>query len=408
LKVFDLDCGKLARNLVGHHTRVGSIQYHPFGEFVVSGADDCTMKVWDLRSKECMQTYHGHTKEITCVRFNPDGKWIASAAKDGQLRLWDLVAGKLITTIRLQQPVFANTFKFNPVEYSLAAATSMRTVKFWDLATMEPSGTTTSEANPIQSIAYSSHGKSLCIASKDTLKVWDVHNNSLSLRGGIDVSGWDNIQDVKLTDDLQLLAGSCMASFVSVWSVDIEKLLARQKEAAKEVSMDVTSDHFSSKRDAKSDSPGMPPSREVKLDDAQGEMSPLRSNHSSNMQSVKDNAEPVRDFNKQIGASQAGNWSSQTYADAKEDGRSGQDVKNDFGRSEKDTSASIDVTPARNCESSSKSDADKVLNLLNNLNADSGSIRAMLVQRLQSLKMMRSATKAENSTLGKLVDSNVK
>lgn len=140
LKVFDLNEGRLARSLGGHKVNVSSLQYHPYGEFIVSGSTDTTMKarsrpihplshahthscshtythsyiqtrltpatprarlprapqVWDVRNKSCIQTYTGHDKDLTCVRFSPDGKWVASAAKDGQVLIWDLVAGKLL------------------------------------------------------------------------------------------------------------------------------------------------------------------------------------------------------------------------------------------------------------------------------------------------------------------------
>eukprot|EP01032_Pedospumella_encystans_P017263 gene17263-19682_t len=255
------------------------------------------MKVWDLKKRECIQTYNGHTKEITCVRFSPDGKWVASASKDGQMRLWDLVAGKLISSIKLQQPTFVRTFEFNPAEFTLAAATSMRTVKFWDLDTMEPIGTTTSETNQIQSIAYSSLGSSLCIASKDMLKVWDLENN-LNMRGAIEVSGWDNIQDMKLSNNLQLVAGSCISNFVSVWSVDLQEVLTAQKEAAEESGADVNKDRFStktsastksnvsavSKKDAKNESPMVPPSRgnQQQLNDVRRQLNQLSDDLNSN------------------------------------------------------------------------------------------------------------------------------
>ena len=94
IKVFDLNVGKLARNLPGHPSGVTSVNYHPYGEFIVSGGVDNTMKVWDIRSKMCIQTYTGHEKAVTCVRFSPDGRWVASSGKDGQFLVWDLVAGE--------------------------------------------------------------------------------------------------------------------------------------------------------------------------------------------------------------------------------------------------------------------------------------------------------------------------
>lgn len=228
IKVFDLNAGELARSLTGHPNGVTSIQYHPYGEFVVSGSVDCTMKVWDLRNKSCIQTYNGHTKEITSVRFSPDGKWVASASKDGQMLFWDLVAGKLVNSIKLQ-PNHVRTFEFNPTEFRVAAATSMRTVRFWDLETMDSLGITSSESNQIQAIAYSSSGSALCTASKDSLRLWDVEGNHMNLKCAVN-PGWEKIDDMRISNDFELIAGSCMSNFVSVWSVDLQELVDSAKE----------------------------------------------------------------------------------------------------------------------------------------------------------------------------------
>mmetsp|Transcript_1410 Transcript_1410/g.2299 ORF Transcript_1410/g.2299 Transcript_1410/m.2299 type:complete len:948 (-) Transcript_1410:20-2863(-) len=223
LKVFDLNEGRLVRNLGSHPVNVRSLQYHPYGEFIVSGSVDCTMKVWDVRNKSCIQTYNGHTKEVTCVRFSPDGKWVASSSKDGQILLWDLVAGKLINSIKLQ-PTYVRKFEFNPSEFTLAAATSMRTVKFWDLETMQPMFNTTPESNQIQALSFSTLGTAICTAAKDSLKVWDLDPN-LHMNMAID-TGWDKIEDMRISNNFQLVAGSCISNFVSVWTVDLEEFLS--------------------------------------------------------------------------------------------------------------------------------------------------------------------------------------
>lgn len=244
LKVFDLNVGKLARNLGSHPVGVTSVQYHPYGEFIVSGSVDCTMKVWDVRAKSCIQTYNGHTKEVTCVRFSPDGKWVGSASKDGQMQFWDLIAGKLVNSIKLQ-PVFVRTFEFSPADFTVAAATSMRTVRFWDLDTMEAIGTTTSESNAVQAITYSSLGTAMYVASKDTLKLWDLEP-TLALRNTVE-TGWEKIDDMRISNNYQLVAGSCMSNFVSVWSVDLAELMQDALVQAAESDIDISKDRSSTK-----------------------------------------------------------------------------------------------------------------------------------------------------------------
>jgi katanin p80 WD40 repeat-containing subunit B1 len=137
VKVFDLNEGKLARNLKGHQVNVSSLHYHPHGEIIASGSADATMKVWDARQKSCIQTYSAHTARLNCVRFSPDGRWVASSANDGQILLWDLNAGKLLQKVRTPQSAHTTQFEFNPAEFLMAAVTSSKAVRLFDLERME-------------------------------------------------------------------------------------------------------------------------------------------------------------------------------------------------------------------------------------------------------------------------------
>ena len=222
IKVFDLNEGRLARNLSGHQVNTCSIQYHPYGEFIVSGSVDCSMKVWDVRNKSCIQTYSGHKKEVTCVRFSPDGRWIASSGKDSQLLIWDLVAGKLLSTIRVE-PAYVTSFEFNPVDFIIAAVTSTRNVRLWDLDTMEALSNTPSDSSPIRTMAFSPDGNSIYTATKDSLKVF-AWEPTAKIKASVEV-GWDKVAEVRVSaDGTTLTAGSFNSNFVSVWSVDLDKV----------------------------------------------------------------------------------------------------------------------------------------------------------------------------------------
>lgn len=221
IKVFDLAEGKLARHLGSHPTSITSLQYHPYGELVVSGSSDCNMKVWDIRNKLCIQTYTGHSKEVTCVRFSPDGKWVASSSKDGQVYFFDLLAGKLVNSIKTS-PAYVTNFEFNPAEFSLAAITSNRSIKVWDLDTMQCTHSTPSETISIKSITFSSLGNYLYAAAKD-LKIWNVEKE-LKLSAVVE-TGWDRISDMRLCNNSQLIAGSFNSNFVSIWGMDLGDIL---------------------------------------------------------------------------------------------------------------------------------------------------------------------------------------
>ena len=224
LKIFDLNEGKLARSLLGHQVNTCSINYHPFGEFIVSGSIDNTMKVWDVRNKTCIQTYTGHEKEITCVKFSPDGRWVASSGKDGQLFLWDLIAGKLINSIRIQPTMaYVTSFEFNPSEFLLAAVTSAKSVRLWDLETMEQIGYSTPDTSPIRCMSFASQGTTLCTATSDTIKVWSW--DPVTLKGVTSIS-WDKVTEIRVNNENQLVGGSCTSNFASVWAVDVDAIIA--------------------------------------------------------------------------------------------------------------------------------------------------------------------------------------
>ncbi|RYH28987.1 hypothetical protein EON65_10135 [archaeon] len=224
LKVFDLNEGKLARNLGSHQVNVTSVQYHPYGEFIVSGSSDCTMKLWDVRNKSCIETYTGHTKEITCVRFSPDGKWVASAGKDGVILFWDLIASKHIDTIKLS-PSYVTSFEFNPAELSLAAMTTARTVRLWDLETMKTISYIPPESSQVRAMTFDNLGTKMFTTVKNTVKIWDTENN-LRLVDSIDV-GWDRISDMKVSNNNnQIVAAGFTSNFVSVYEVDLDQLIS--------------------------------------------------------------------------------------------------------------------------------------------------------------------------------------
>lgn len=66
--------GWLVADLVGHLSWVKTLDVHPNGRFLISGADDKTIRVWDLQSlgdtrKNCVRTLSGHEGFVNSVHF---------------------------------------------------------------------------------------------------------------------------------------------------------------------------------------------------------------------------------------------------------------------------------------------------------------------------------------------------
>src|SRR5262249_18540501 len=64
----------------GHSDPVRACGYSPDGAYIVSGADDRTVKVWEARSGKCLRTFKGHSGVVLACGYSPDGAYIVSGA----------------------------------------------------------------------------------------------------------------------------------------------------------------------------------------------------------------------------------------------------------------------------------------------------------------------------------------
>ena len=53
--------------------------------YLVSGADDRSVKIWDYQNKTCVQTLEGHTQNVSAVCFHPEYPIIITGSEDGRL-----------------------------------------------------------------------------------------------------------------------------------------------------------------------------------------------------------------------------------------------------------------------------------------------------------------------------------
>jgi len=118
-QVWSITSGACMYTLEGHDKGVNCLDYYPGGEkpYLVSGADDKTVKVWDYQNKTCVQTLESHTQNVSVVAFHPELPVIISGSEDGAShvsRWWPTASSRVANhpgTFDLSLPVVSGTVR---------------------------------------------------------------------------------------------------------------------------------------------------------------------------------------------------------------------------------------------------------------------------------------------------------
>ncbi len=110
LKVWDAHTGEERLTLHGHTGEVSGCAISPAGDFIVSASEDQTLKVWDARTGEERLTLTGHTDRVRGCAISPAGDTIVSASSDHTLKAWDARTGVCLSTLYVNDWLFACAF----------------------------------------------------------------------------------------------------------------------------------------------------------------------------------------------------------------------------------------------------------------------------------------------------------
>ncbi|GAB5373392.1 hypothetical protein AAMO2058_001747300 [Amorphochlora amoebiformis] len=91
VKIFHIPSGVMIANIIGHENWVRQVVFHPSGRYLLSCADDKTVRVWDLEKRfRCRKILEdAHDPFVTCIAWNQARPWLASGGVDNVLKIWE-------------------------------------------------------------------------------------------------------------------------------------------------------------------------------------------------------------------------------------------------------------------------------------------------------------------------------
>jgi WD40 repeat protein len=216
VRLWDVETEKVVARWTGHTDATIPPCWSVDGERVVSGSSFGTIRVWDVESGDTVlgPIKTGHMT-MHAVIYSPDTTKIATGGYEPALKIWDAKTGNLLSTIKLDEPVYSlawtsdqkklitgtnflirifhtatwqqiailegHTYHVNSLslfqnDRLLASGSVDYTARLWNLDTNLPVGAPIQHQAVVNSAAISADGKRLVTGCRDkNAHVWDIH-----------------------------------------------------------------------------------------------------------------------------------------------------------------------------------------------------------------------------------------
>ena len=165
----DRDNPYFIRTLSGHHNSVRAIA--AYGDTLVSGSYDCTVRVWKISTGDLLHRLQGHAQKVYSVVLDHARNRCISGSMDNLVKVWDLDTGACLFNLE------GHTSLVGLLDLShdrLVSAAADSTLRIWDPESGACKATLSAHTGAIT--CFQHDGQKVISGSDRTLKMWNVRN----------------------------------------------------------------------------------------------------------------------------------------------------------------------------------------------------------------------------------------
>ncbi|MCG9129429.1 T9SS type A sorting domain-containing protein [Candidatus Poribacteria bacterium] len=223
--IWDVDSGELQMTISAHIGNISDIKISPDGTQIATCGNfaDETIKLWDSSTGSLITTIDGFTDRIYSISFSPDGRVLASCVEDDDIniiKLWDVSNSKLrsIFTIGTNAGSMISTFSPDGKILANTIHSFDERIQLWDVTTSSLRSTLLGHTGGVESISFSSDGKTLASGSDDrNICLWDVNSGSFLT---VILEHTENVVSVAFSPDGNTLATGSRDGSVVLWDTE--------------------------------------------------------------------------------------------------------------------------------------------------------------------------------------------